>query len=581
MIRKGLATMATITPKANKRFRIVSKLALCVGVACSPFPYASAQQAGQSGLTVSAQARAEAITQTVQAETTGLADLNTLNITPQINFAYQSGKVSGSFSGSVTHLQRDNDVLEQEETYGEYQYNGTVEIIDNALFLRANGSLSYFNALANNFLINDFNNDQGQLLKTRSNTISGIANVQNNDWVRGNGTLSYSQIRSDQNEFQNGAALQTDAYTAQGSLRQGDTVDSVFWNLSGAFRKSVQLEQQNINNLNRGQGNFTTRQAIGNLDYVVIDNWALRLNAAHEANQIENLASEFQAARSFNSYGAGVTYRQSDNRFISVTYNTTDSDVESNDGVEFIGVDLAWAFSSRTSITGLYTRRFFGESANFSIRYNTRRFRSSFTYSEEVTSNAFLIADGDSNGLFFCPIGVTDIDSCFLPGTLDFEGEAGFNLVDFGSQNLEINDNVILRKSSNGQIGYSFSRLSISLFSNHAIETLLDSDAERRTISGGFNLTYQLGNFTNLVSRVSYADIFSRGGDGNTNGFFIAAGETQNVNASVGLNRQLGQNLTVDANFNYIEQSGDALVGIFGSEFRDRRFSIGITYRYN
>ena len=63
----------------------------------------------------------------------------------------------------------------------------------------------------------------------------------------------------------------------------------------------------------------------------------------------------------------GLTYRQAENRYISLTANKSDSDLGEDDGETFVGVDMQWALSTRTRIAATYGRRFYGESASANI----------------------------------------------------------------------------------------------------------------------------------------------------------------------------------------------------------------------
>lgn len=563
--------MAITTRKVN-HFKRTSLALLVTSSTLSVLPQSANAQQAQAGFDVSAVVRTELIQQSVESDILASQDLTTFSVRPQVTLSYQSSKVRAAFTSLVTHLERESETAEQEQTFSEYNYSAQVSLIDNVLAMGVNGALNFQNGQAGNFLVNDFVNDQGQLRRTRSNTVSLLGSVQNGDWIRGGGTVSYTKVEAERNEVLNNQALDSDIYSAQGQLRQGDEINGVVFSLTGLYRNVDQNQASNL-------GDFKTRFIRATTDLILVGNWGLRFEGQHEANQISSLNNNFLAARSFNSYGAGITYYRSENRFVSVTYNTTEADIEAQDGVGFIGVDLNWAFSARTSITARYTRRFFGESGNVSLRYNTKHLRSSLSYTEQVTTNSILQSSVQSLGTFVCPIGATQIGSCFQPDSLSFELAPGQEFAQFNQLNLEVNDNVILRKANNAQLGYSFSRIDVTLFSVFSEETFLDADAERRSLSGGFALSYEIGAYTSMNARFTYADIEAQGSTNSLVGGFFA-GDSENTNASIGLSRRIGQNLSTSANFVYLNRTGNNINRAFGSNFTDRRLTLGLTYTF-
>lgn len=546
---------------------------------------ATLAQERRTGFTVTAGANAEVIHQTISAEQFGNRSLNTLQISPRVNAFYQSRTFSGLWTGSVTHLDQGSDNFAIRDTYEEYSYTANWQPFDRLLSFQASGALRYQNAFAGNFLINDFLNDQGQLVKSRSNQLASTLTLDQGDWFRGSGTLSYAQLRSEQNPLFQGLALNNDVYSAQGQLVQGDRVRHLTWRLQGSFQSAEQgqgVGVGGIGGVGPGQGRFTNRNIIGDMDVLLSDHWALRLTGQHEGNQLANQTETFREVRQFDTYGVGITYRVRNDRFIAITANRVNSDIEENDGDNFIGLDMNWAFTERTGLQARYTRRFFGESGNVAFRYNTKHIRTNLSYTEDVTSNVILLANPENLGVFVCPAGNATLANCFQPNSLNYQPQAGEQLVQLSTQNLELNDNVILRKALNAQLGYMFSRVTLGLFGIYSEETFLNVDAIRRTISGGGDITYQLGAYTDVNARVSYAEIAQRGsGEGGGFAFgFLGPGDNRNWNATLQIRRTLGQHLSANLSASYIDQSGDVPLGLFGANFADRRITLGLQYRY-
>lgn len=557
--------MGTITQSAvNKHHtmptkRILKPTLVAAAVATS-FP-------AFAKLDVNAVATADTIYQSVDTEEDGNRSLTTLTITPKVNATYQTRTFQGLWSGTYTHLERDNDDASQRQNYAEYSYSARWVPFENLLSFQAAGALNYQNTNSVNFLVSDFIANSDSLAKTRSNRLSSTLTLDQGDWVRGQGTASYSDTASERSTTSTNA-LDNDSYQLTGNLINGDEAKYFIWSLNGTYQ-----------NTERGQantGDFESRTGNGYIDTRIYGDWAFRLTASHEANQISDRDDTDSLVREYNSYGAGLTYRQAENRYISLTVNKSDSDIEEDDGETFVGVDLQWALSTRTQIAATYGRRFYGESASARIGYNSKYFRTSFTYSEDVTNTSRLLADPENLGVFVCPTTTTSIADCFQPNSLSYTPNAGEQLVQFTSQNLEFDDNIILRKSANLQTGYDFSRITLAFSWRYSENDYLDEDRLRRTYSFGTSLAYKIGSYTNLTSSINYANITGLGAEE------TFRGENDNWNASIGLEREFGRRLKASIDARYLEQEGDLSAGgQFGNNYTDRRISASITYTYD
>ena len=518
-------------------------------------------------LNVNAIATAETIYQSVDTEENGNRSLTTVTVAPKVNATYQTRTFQGLWSGTYTHLERDNDDASQRQDYAEYSYSAQWVPFENLLSFQAAGALNYQNTNSANFLVSDFIANSESLAKTRSNRLSSTLTLDQGDWIRGQGTASYSDTASERS-LTNNNALDNDSYQLTGNLINGDEAKYFIWSVTGTYQ-NTERGQANI-------GDFESRTGDGYIDTRIYGDWAIRLTARHEANQISDRDDTNSIVREFNSYGAGLTYRQAENRYISITANTSDSDLEEDDNETFIGLDMQWALSTRTRVSANYGRRFYGESASADISYNSKYFRTSFRYSENVTNTSRLLANPENLGVFVCPTATTSIADCFQPNSLSYTPNAGEQLVQLTSQNLEFDDNIILRKSSNFQAGYDFSRITLAFSWRYAEDDYLDEDRLRRTYSFGTNLAYKIGSYTNLTSSINYANITGLGAEE------TFRGESDNWNASIGLEREFGRRLKASIDARYLEQEGDLNAGgQFGNNYTDRRISASITYTYD
>jgi uncharacterized protein (PEP-CTERM system associated) len=561
--------MDIIMPKEISNSRLVSS---SVNILFSVFILATNLEA-LAGINVTANASANSVFQDINSEENGTFSFTTLSVNPNVNISYQSRTLNGLWQGKLTHLERDRNDASREDTYGEYSYSANWNPFDELLVFQVSGALNYQNAQAGNFLVSDFLTNSDALAKTRSNRIGVTSTISQGDWIRGTGQASYSDVASERNALNNGFALNNDTYQLSGTLTNGDEAKYLIWNITGSF--------QNTDRAQANQGEFISRNASGFADIHFLPNWAVRVTGTHEGNQISARTDTSSLVRKFDSYGAGITYRQSTNRFISLTANTTSSDLDDDDNETFIGLDAQWALSTRTQISATYGRRFFGETASANISYNSKYFRTAFGYSEDVTNTSRLLANPENLGVFVCPANSGSIASCFQPNSLSYVPNADEQFVQLTTQNLEFNDDIIIRKASNFQMGYDFSRVTIGMSFRYSEDDAIDQDRLTRTYSVGSTLAYRLGSYTNINASVNYAEITQRSDT-------FEGGNSENWNASLGLERTFGRSLTVNADLNYVDRSGDLLNGgggvgngFFGANFTDRRLTLGITYTFD
>ena len=172
-------------------------------------------------LDLNAVATADTIYQSVDTEENGNRSLTTVTVAPKVNATYQTRTFQGLWSGTYTHLERDNDDTSQRQDYAEYSYSAQWVPFKNLLSFQAAGALNYQNTNSANFLVSDFIANSDSLAKTRSNRLSSTLTLDQGDWLRGQGTASYSDTASERS-LTNNNALDNDSYQLTGNLINGD-----------------------------------------------------------------------------------------------------------------------------------------------------------------------------------------------------------------------------------------------------------------------------------------------------------------------------------------------------------------------
>ncbi|MAI63389.1 MAG: TIGR03016 family PEP-CTERM system-associated outer membrane protein [Alteromonas sp.] len=527
----------------------------------------------QSQFNLNGQIEVDNTYQQLKTRSSDSRNLNTLSVTPSINTSYDSKTFRGIWSGSLVHLSRERNDLNLTDTFAEYNYSANWRPYGDILTFKATGFLNFINANNANFLLSDFLNNSQDLVKTRSNRLSSAFVLNRNNWINVGAEASFSDTASESSRFTNNNALNNDSVSFSGNLTNGRSLENISFEFKGSYQKT-EREQA-------GFGDFITRQGDFFSDFKLYSDFALRLTAFHEGNQVSSDLDSSSVVRQFNSYGVGLTYRQNETRYISITSNKIASqdgniDDESSDK-SFIGLDMQWALSSRTSMRAKYGRRFFGESASAQFSYNSKFFRSSFNYSEDVTNTSRLLANQENLGVFVCPSNSLSISDCFQPNSLSYSPLANERLVQLSGQNIDLQYNIIVRKAGNLQAGYDFSRVTLAFSWGYSEDNFIEFERLRRTFSFGSQLSFQVGKNTVFNASADIANILEKSEPGLPNG------EADNYKTSFGVRRDIGQNLVVNFDFTFLKQEGDEITGLsqFGSNFTDRRMSISLVYRYD
>ena len=488
-------------------------------------------------------------------------EVTTFEVIPTVNAEYRTRTFQGRWSGKYSYLDRDFDDVNRKDNFGEYLYSASWSPLDSLVTFSANGALNYQNVSTNGAFLNDFLLNSDELAKTRSNRYGATLRLPNTPWFRAEGSLSYADTASEQSELQQGVNLDNDSISSQGTIRNADDAERFFWEISGSYQTTDRSEGN--------QGDFVTRSGQATIDWLLLERIALNLTARHEANQISDTNNVFSEGREFNSYGVGVTYRQSQNRFITITFNTSDSEFDESDSESFIGASLNWAFSPRTTLVAEYGKRFYGDAGSVSFTHNRKKLRSQLSYTEEVTSFSRLIADPENLGVFVCADGVLELSACFQPNSLNYALQAGEEFVQFSTLNTDINDQVILRKSLNGQLGYQGKRINLSVSGQYGFNESVEIDRTQRTYNIGLQGSYTLGRYTKIDGRLSYAEVSQRSAT-------LENGENETITGSLQISREIGRSLSTNLEFRYTDREGNLGVG----DLTDRRISLGLTYRY-
>jgi uncharacterized protein (PEP-CTERM system associated) len=490
-------------------------------------------------------------------------------VRPQLSLKFKSKRTKAFWRATHNHVRRSLQDANVTNNYTNYAYGGSFAAIKNLLSFTASGALNYQSAVSNGFLVDNFLLNAENLSKTRSNRFSTNLRLPRGDYFGHATQISYSITESErrENSFNqldsNVLSINTSTYTGNDFERFAAKVSSTF-----------SISERSV------QGDYTNRRVNADMSYRVISNIGVTATASHEANQVQSQNDVFSNIRQFNSVGAGLLWRQTQNKFISLTWNKADNDAvdanENNKG--YIGADIEWQFTPRTQLSAVYTRRFFGESSNFSFGHRIKKFRTQITYSEEVTSFSRLIAEPENLGVFICADGVNDLSACFQPSSLNYQLETNEEFVQFSAQNPVINDELILRKGLSWQLGTELRRTKVSLSGRYSTNEYLESDRLSRIYSAGTSVAFAIGPKTTISWTTDAAvtdDIFEG-----------AKGTSEVLSTKLSIDRKISRYFTLSADFAYLQRdtegrvignSSGGFAGLTG-DVKDRRVSLNLKY---
>jgi uncharacterized protein (PEP-CTERM system associated) len=486
---------------------------------------------------------------------------------PQLSLSYISKRSNIFWRATHNHVRRSLQDASVTNNYTNYAYGGSFAAIQNLLTFTASGALNYQSAAANGFLVDSFLLNADNLSKTRSNRFGADFTLPRGDYFGHTTRVNYSITESEKRENSpnqldsNVLSVSTSTFTGNDFERFNAQVNTEF-----------SVSERSVN------GDYTNRRANGNMSYRLISNLGVTATASHEANQVKSQNDVFGNVRQFNSVGAGLIWREAENKRIAVTWNRADNDAveedESNKG--YIGVDANWQFTPRTQISAGYTRRFFGESGNFSFQHRLKKLRTQVSYTEEVTSFSRLIAEPGNLGVFVCTDGITELAACFQPNSLNYQLQANQQFVQFSGQNSEINDDLILRKALSWQLGTELRRTKVSINGRYSTNDYLETDRLSRTYSAGTSVAFAIGQKTNISWSTNAAvtdDIFEG-----------AKGTSEVFTSKVSLDRKIGRYFDLSLNFSYLQREtegrvigGGGLGGLAG-DIQERRISLNLQY---
>lgn len=495
-------------------------------------------------------------------------------VKPFASISYEAKDFDVFFKGTNNQVRRDLDNESTTQDYTEYNYSGNFDIIDDLLSLQASGIKSYTSNSLNSFLADDFLLNADSLNKITSDNANLRLNIRRGEFYGLSASSSYRHTVSERDDASmlDDSVFENESYGITLDAISGEGLDGARVSLSSNFQYSKRDSGED----------FVSQQVSLSGDIEVYGDFGIALNSSYENNEFRtDFDSDSDGFREFYSYGAGLIWQPSNDRYIEVLFNrsSTSSLIEGAEDEEdsFLSYNVSWAFSERTSIQGNFTRRFFGDAGSLSFRHQLKNWRSSVTYTEVVSSTSNLINSNDV-GLFICDNGSSDIADCRLSDTLEPELEPGEVLQPFGGQNPVVNDRIILRKSLRAQTAVTRRRTTLSLTAIRSEDEEIEVDRIFDVSTIRANLAFELTQNTSLQYVFNYAKT-ERDQRGE-----IESSTTKEH--SIEARRQISRRFSASIGLRYLDRDGEvnrgtpSFIGLDGP-LTDRRLTFRISYNLN
>jgi uncharacterized protein (PEP-CTERM system associated) len=476
-------------------------------------------------------------------------------VKPSLLGSYKSRLLSASLTANHSRVRRSVDNEDGNDTsnqnYTDLKYTSNLTLIENALSLTLSGAQNYRVINQQQYGFSDEILGSDNLTKSRSNKAQLNFSIPNPLYVGFTLQSTYSKTQTDQSQTgQTGVDGDNLGITAR--LFQGKYIRPINFDISAQYNDTGRANFQNFEST-RVQASVGF-PIIKEVDFIVTGS----------LNEYDTGQTEFSSRQNLDttSYGAGLEWSPSNGRNLSLTYNQLE---EGENTTDFLGVNIAWAFSNRTAVSFDYGKRFFGDSYNLNFKHSLKSLRTSVSYSEDLTTFSRLGASSTNiTGIFVCQFGSTDLIDCFQPDSLDYQLQVGEEFRATTEVVTDISEEVILRKSGTASIGYSKRKVTMSIDATYRRTEYLESDRLSINRSLRLNVNYAIGRKTNISFASNVA----------SNQFNELETADTTMTNSINFSRDLGRYLKLSIAARFLDRESDNL----NRNGTDKRLTVGLNY---
>ena len=265
----------------------------------------------------------------------------------------------------------------------------------------------------------------------------------------------------------------------------------------------------------------------------------MKVTAAVVRGSYENNDNITGYYNNFRSYGYGLEYQFGKVSRINITRNHSVqsgavSELEEEKDT-YYAIDACIAPSRRTSLSYRLDKRYFGRNVAISGQYNLRTVtaRLSVTDSVQTLSNLELVLE--DLGIFVCPDGVVQMSECIRPPSNNYQPQPGESYQQFFQQNLELNEQLVQRRSAVFNLGYSYSRIKLNLTLSRSDDNYIDTPQYNETSSVGVSSSWQFASNMQYELTARLYDIDYREDERSDSNILLETGVVYDLNNDASL----------------------------------------------
>lgn len=308
-------------------------------------------------------------------------------------------------------------------------------------------------------------------------------------------TLGFNSFDSDTPLLDDGFDnYRTDAYSARWLLGSQQRALNFFWQYNGQLQQIERNLAQNVSLLSHG--------FVAGVPFAPNFSVIGRMGA-------ERVDNESFVDNKFDYFGAGVEYRFGARSRINVTMNRSDSSVfaEAKDTNTYVASEFVIAPTRRTSLEGSFDRRYFGRTMSLQGRYDLRFVSARLQVSDNVQTQNLFDLEFQELGVFVCPDGATDVNSCYRPPSNLYVPVFGETLQQLSIISPELREELVQSRNVIFNLGYNKNRLTLNLVLNSFKTEYLESGDFNRSNNVSFDSGWRLDERNRLTAAVSYYNI--------------------------------------------------------------------------
>lgn len=386
-------------------------------------------------------------------DTDGTDEGLALAVSPSIDFLLTSKVLQTRFSWQHESLFYE-DSQRSNRSYDEFDFSNVLSLYNDRVTWGINARNSYQVRNSQSGIFNDKITAGGELSEATSyGSFLNLATASYSD-LNAALRLDYNHSEYDRPDVDDGLpAFDSDSYRASLLLASRDRSSTTFWRLEGALSRTNRQELTD----------YDSRAAQASLGLPLSSRLSIIGRGSYEYTDNNNFYQN-----EFSSYGGGIELKLGRVSWINVSINrsTTRRFEEENEDNTYWATEFYLAPSRRTSLEGTYDRRYFGRTASLAGQYNIRALTIRLNVTDSVQTQTSLDREQIDLGIFVCPDSAAEVTDCFRPPNANYTPQPGESFQQVFDVGLELDQELVLRRSASLALGYNKRRLSINMLLN-------------------------------------------------------------------------------------------------------------------